>query len=117
MTSLGLVVRVAMGWCVIAACVHFSSTVRADESGLVTQARLVRSSTTSTINDRGDILGWGPAMAGDLAAATYDGIIGRVMRAMQDKVLRVLVRIRIACGWQWPHPLVVILVVQGLRVD
>jgi len=105
-----------MGWCVIAACVHFSSAVRADESGLVTQARLVRSSTTSTINDR-YILGWGPAMAGDLAAATYDGIIGRVMRAMQDKVLRVLVSTRVACGWQWLHPLVVILVVQGLRVD
>jgi len=106
-----------MGRCVIAACVHFSSAVRADESGLVTHARLVRSSTTSTINDR-DILGWGPAMAGDLAAATYDGIIGRVMRAMQDKVLRVLVvSPRVACGWQWPHSLVVILVVQGLRVD
>jgi hypothetical protein len=39
---------------------------------------------------------------------------------MQDKVLlRVLVRNRIACGgrWQWPHPLVIVLVVvQGLRV-
>ena len=66
------------------------------------------------------MLGWRPTMTRDLPAATHYGVIGRVMRAMQDKVLlRVLVRNRIACGggrWQRPHPLVIVLMVQGLRV-
>ncbi len=59
-------------------------------------------------------------MAGDLTAATHYGVVGRIMRAMQDKVLLVLVRNWIACscsGWQCPHPLVIVLVVQGLRMD
>ena len=69
------------------------------------------------------MLGCDPTMAGDLTTATHDGVVGRIMRAMQDKVLRVLVRNRIACGgvggggWQCPDPLVIILVVQGLRMD
>ena len=118
MTPLGLVVGVAMGWGVIPTGVHFSSTVLADESGLVTLDPLVHSSTSSAIHAM-RMLGGRPTMAGDLPAATHYGVIGRVMRAMQDEVLlRVLVRNRIACGrWQRPHPLVIVLlVVQGLRV-
>ena len=89
----------------------------ADESGLVT---LVHSSSTSPTIINMRMLGLRPTMAGDLPAAAHYGVISRVMRAMQDKVLlRVLVRIRIACGggWHRPRPLVIVLlVVQGLRV-
>ena len=67
-----------MGWGVIAACMHFSSTVRADESGLVALARLIHSSTLSTIINR-DFFSCGPAMTGDLATAAHYGVIGRVM--------------------------------------
>jgi hypothetical protein len=111
-------VRVAMGWCVIPAGVHFSSAVLADESGLIALTHLVHSSTYSTIHTMG-LLGWCPTMAGDLTTATHYGVIGRVMRAMQDKVLGVLVRNLIACGgcgWQRFRPLVIVLVMQGLRV-
>ena len=119
MTPLGLMVRVAMDWCIIPAGDHFSSAVLADESGLVTLTHLVQSSTSSTIHTR-EILRGRPSMAGDLTTATHYGVIGRVMRRMHDKVLRVLVRNRIACrggGWQRPYSLVIVLVIQGLRVD